>query len=49
MKSLTDLAGNLDASTAQVLTALRIVATRAGVEEIAAWAAKGIGRIHRRG
>ncbi len=40
MKSLTDLAGNLDASTAQVLTALRIVATRADVGEITEWAAK---------
>ena len=40
MKSLTDLAGNLDASAAQVLTAMRIVATRAGVEEITEWAAK---------
>ena len=34
------MAGNLDASTAQVLTALRIVATRADVEEIAEWAVK---------
>ena len=40
MKSLTDLAGNLDVSTEQILTALRIVATRAGVEELAEWAAK---------
>ena len=40
MKSLTDLAGNLDSSTAQVLTALRIVATRADVEEVVEWAAK---------
>ena len=40
MKSLTDLAGNLDASAAQVLTALRIVAARADVEEIVEWAAK---------
>ena len=40
MKSLTDMAGNLDISTEQVLTALRIVATRAGVEELASWAAK---------
>lgn len=40
MKSLTDLAGNLDVSTAQVLTALRIVATRAEVEDLARWAAK---------
>ena len=40
MKSLTDLAGNLDASTAQVLTALRIIATRADIEEIAEWAKK---------
>ena len=40
MKSLTDLAGNLQISTEQVLTALRIVATRAGADELAAWAAK---------
>ena len=40
MKSLTDMAGILDVSTAQVLTALRIVATRAGVTEVATWAAK---------
>ena len=40
MKSLTDLAGNLDSSTAQVLTSLRIVATRADVEEVVEWAAK---------
>ena len=40
MKSLTDLAGNLDISTEQVLTSLRIVATRAGVEELAKWAAR---------
>ena len=39
MKSLTDMAGDLDTSTAQVLTAIRIVATRAGVTEVAAWAA----------
>ena len=43
MKSLTDLAGKLDAFTAQVLTALRIVATGADVEEIAEWAAKELG------
>ena len=40
MKSLTDLAGNLDISTEQILTALRIVAARARVEELAEWAAK---------
>ena len=40
MKSLTDLAGNLDVSTEQVLTALRIVATRADVPGLAQWAAK---------
>lgn len=40
MKSLTAMAGDLDVSTEQVLTALRIVATRAGVDELAAWAAK---------
>ena len=40
MKSLTDLAGNLDVSTEQVLAALRIVATRARINELAGWAAK---------
>lgn len=40
MKSLTDLAGNFDVSTVQVLTALRIVATRAGVDEIVEWTEK---------
>lgn len=40
MKSMTDMAGDLDTSTAQVLTAIRIVATRAGVTEVAAWATK---------
>lgn len=40
MKSLTDLAGNLDISTEQVLTALRIVAVRAGVKDLAKWASK---------
>ena len=40
MKSLTDMAGDLNTSTAQILTALRIVATRAGVRELAGWAAK---------
>ena len=40
MGSLTDLAADLDVSTEQVLTALRVVATRAGVEELAEWAAK---------
>ena len=40
MKSLTDLAGNLDASTAQVLMALRIVATRADVEKLVEWTEK---------
>ena len=40
MKSLTDLAGDLGVSTEQVLTAVRIVATRAGVKELATWAAK---------
>ena len=40
MKSLTDLVGNLDISTEQVLTALRIVATRAGIHELAEWAAR---------
>ena len=40
MKSLTDMAGDLAVSTEQVLTALRIVATRAGVEDLAAWAAR---------
>lgn len=40
MKSLTDLAGNLDVSTAQVLMALRIVATRADVGDLIAWTEK---------
>ena len=40
MRSLTDLAANLDISTEQVLTALRVVATRAGVDELVEWAAK---------
>ena len=40
MRSLTDMAGDLDTSTAQVLTALRIVATRARVRELAQWATK---------
>lgn len=40
MKSLTDLAGNLDAPTAQVLTALRILATRADVTELIEWTEK---------
>ena len=42
MRLLTDMAGDLETSTAQVLTALRIVATRAGVQELAEWAAKEI-------
>ena len=40
MRSLTDLAADLDVSTEQVLIALRVVATRAGVEDLADWAAK---------
>ena len=40
MRSLTDLAGDLSISTEQVLTTLRIVASRAGVEELAGWAAR---------
>lgn len=40
MKSLTDLAGNLDSSTAQVLTALRIVANRADVGKLIEWTEK---------
>ena len=40
MKSLTDMAGDLEIPTAQILTALRIVATRAQVPELARWAAK---------
>ena len=40
MKSLTDLAADLDVSTEQVLVALRVVAYRAGVDELAKWAAK---------
>ena len=37
MKSLTDLAADFDVSTEQVLIALRVVATRAGVEDLADW------------
>ena len=38
MKSLTDLAADLDVSTEQVLIiALPVVATRAGVEDLADW------------
>ena len=40
MRSLTDIAGNLEVSVEQVLIALRIVATRAGVDELAEWAAR---------
>lgn len=40
MNSLTELAGDLNVSTEQVLTALQIVATRADIEEFADWAAK---------
>lgn len=40
MRSLTDLAADLDVSTEQVLVALRVVAYRAGVDELAEWAAK---------
>ena len=40
MRSLTDLAGDLSVPLEQLLTTLRIVATRAGVDELADWAAK---------
>ena len=40
MRSITDLVGNLDVSTEQVLTVLRIVASRARVTELADWAAR---------
>lgn len=40
MRSLTDLAADLDVSTEQVLIALQVVATRAGVDDLADWAAK---------
>ena len=40
MKSLTDLAGDLDVSTTQVLTALRIAGTRIGIDEIDEWCRK---------
>ena len=39
MRSLTDLAADLDVSTEQVLISLQVVATRAGVDELADWAA----------
>ena len=40
MRSLTDMAADLDVSTEQVLTTLRVVASRAGLEELAEWSAK---------
>ena len=40
MRSLTDMAADLGVSTEQVLTTLRVVASRAGIDELAAWAAK---------
>lgn len=40
------MAGDLETSTAQVLTALRIVATRAGVAELAEWAGKEMEGYH---
>ena len=40
MRSLTDMAADLDVSTEQVLTTLRVVASRAGLEDLAEWAAK---------
>ena len=40
MRSLTDMAADLDVSTEQVLIALRVVAARAGVDDLADWAAK---------
>ena len=40
MLFLADMVGNLDVPTEQVLTQLRIVATRAGVEDLANWAKK---------
>ena len=40
MKSLTDMAADSSVSTEQVLVALRVVAARAGITELADWAAK---------
>ena len=40
MKFLTELAGDLDVSTAQVITALRIAATRADVGKLIEWTEK---------
>jgi hypothetical protein len=40
MRALTDMAADLDVAAEQLLTSLRVVATRAGVEELAEWAAK---------
>ena len=40
MRSLTNLVGDLSVPTEQVLTTLRIVASRAGAAELADWAAK---------
>ena len=47
MRSLTDLAADLDVSTEQVLVALRVVAYRAGVDELAEWAAKELEGYHK--
>ncbi len=40
MRSLTDMAADLEVPTEQLLTSLRVVATRAGIEELAEWAAR---------
>ena len=43
MRLLTDVAADHDTSVAQVLTAVRVVGMRAGVQDLAAWAAKEAG------
>ena len=40
MRSLTEMAADLDIPTEQVLTTLRVVASRADLEDLAEWAAK---------
>lgn len=43
MRLLADVAADHDTSVAQVLTAVRVVAMRAGVQDLAAWAAREAG------
>lgn len=43
MKLLTDVVADHDTSVTQILTAVRVIATRAGVPELAEWAGKEAG------